>query len=197
MHMNRYTHFCGVDPGFNGAFGVINAAGTAAAVYPMPSRMYGEVRQLDMDALDQIFAKLRLPSLCLGIEVPTAYPGTFGNVARDATAFGRQIGTLEAFAHCKGMPFTAINPLRWKKQLGLPGKSHDPDSTQGRALWETTYPQHAALILGPRGGLLDGPLDALLIAHYLRLGAISPLGFKGGKQPIVRYSPLPESCRVI
>lgn len=185
----KYSHYIGIDPGKKGAIACLNASGSAARSYPMPvkkARGEGEPQEYDLDGLYHVFGLLRrLPNVRVGVEWPVAYPGTFGNVARDAEQFGRGKGYLHAFLWMMGFDFSMISPLKWKQKLGLPGKSWDAKSEQGRALWVAKYPHHAQTILGPRGGLLDGPLDALLIAHYMRIGGEEPCGHKGGRRPAI------------
>jgi hypothetical protein len=116
-----------------------------------------------------IFATLRsFPKVTVGIEWPQAFPGSFGNVCRDAEIFGEQKARLEDFAFLMGLDHHRIAPTLWKGRLGLDGKTIVGANERAAQLWCMFYPKFAGLIRGPRGGLLDGPLDALLIAHFLR-----------------------------
>lgn len=180
----KTTHYLAVDPGHSGALALLNAPGTAAQVWPMPTHKRGDVIELDLPALADILSPLvRLPAVVAALEWPTAWPGTFGNVGRDAMNFGKGLGALDSFLFLMRFNYQRVTPQKWKSRLGLTGKTYDPASTQGALLWEKTYPALAGLIRGPRGGLKDGELDALLIAHYLRLGGEGVCGHKGGKRP--------------
>lgn len=181
----RPTHFLGIDPGRNGAFGLINAAGTTAQTWEIPYRKRGETWEIDQaEALNRLKELRRLPSLLIALEWPSAWPGTFGNVARDAMTFGKGLATLDTLLFTLGDGMhRRVPPQQWKGKLGLVGKAWDKNSEQGHLLWLREYPNHAQAVLGPRGGLLDGPLDALLIAHWLRVESISPCGHKGGRRP--------------
>lgn len=182
----KTTHYIGIDPGHSGAIGCLNAAGTTAESWPMPVKERKGVKQMDLDGLYTILHKLeKLPSALVGLEWPNTYAGSFGDVVRHAEVFGRGKGTLDAFLFLMGFDYRHVPPNQWKAKLGLPGKTWDKNSTQGQALWLREYPRHAACVLGPRGGVQDGPLDALLIAHYLRIGGESPCGHKGGRRPPV------------
>jgi len=162
----EYLYYAGIDPGYKGAVAVMNAKGTTAKVFPMP---LNDEKEIDLGGLRDIFAHLRrLPRCCVGIEWPTAWPGSFANVTRDAEHFGRQKGLLEAFAFLKGLPYFKLAPPLWKGRLGLDGKAQDGANERGAGLLLAFYPELRALIYGPRGGLLDGRLDSLLICHFLR-----------------------------
>ena len=179
----KHTHFLGIDPGVAGAIALISASGETAQVWPMPVLDRKGVKELDKHLLcDRLEHLRRLPAPVAGLEWPNTYKGSFGDVVRHAEVFGRQKGTLDAFLFGLGFDYRHVSPSAWKGKLGLPGKDWDPVSQQGADLWGRLYPQHSGLIRGPRGGLLDGPLDALLIAHYVKMSHTGA-GSKGGRKP--------------
>lgn len=165
LPLGNYSFYAGIDPGHKGAIALMNAAGTTARVWPMPVHE-GEV---DLPGLKGVYRTLaKFPKVAVGIEWPVAWPGAFNNVIRDAEIFGRQKGYLEAFAYLHGLDYFKLAPNLWKGRLGLDGKTIEGANNRAAALFDTYYPEHGMLCRGPRGGLLDGPLDALLIAHFLR-----------------------------
>jgi hypothetical protein len=156
-----------MDPGHKGAIAMLNAKGTSARVWPMPLKE--EKTEIDLHGLREIFKKIAsFPNVTIGIEWPVPWPGAFNDVCRDAEIFGRQKAYLEAFAFCFGLDYHKLPPTLWKGRLGLDGKTVIGSNERAANLWNTFYPEYAHLIRGPRGGLLDGPMDALLIAHFLR-----------------------------
>ena len=160
-------HFVGIDPGKYGAIGVINATGTSVQVWDMP---LDESKDIDLHGLRDIYRRLAiLPSTTVGIEWPEAWPGAFNNVIRDAELFGRQKGYLESFAFLHNLEYARISPVLWKGRLGLDGKQIADANQRAAGLFDLHYPEHTGLIRGIRGGLKDGRLDALLIAHFLRM----------------------------
>jgi hypothetical protein len=169
LPLRPYSFYAGIDPGFSGAIALINAAGTSVRVWPMPVTQRGESdksRELDLAGLLVIFRLLRqFPDTAVGIEWPSTRPG---EGAERSERFGRGKGYLEAFAYLHGLEYFKLAPNLWKGRLGLPGKESDPGSARAAALWERLHPSKAGLVRGPRGGVLDGPLDALLIASFLR-----------------------------
>lgn len=163
-----YSFYAGCDPGFGGAIALLNRAGTTVRVWPMPvtEAAKDRAREFDLDGLRDIFKHLRrMPDVACAIEWPSTRPG---EGAERSERFGRGKGYLEAFAFLHGLDYFKLSPAGWKGRLNLPGKEKDPTSKAAAAMWEKLYPAHVGLIRGPRGGVLDGPLDALLIAEFLR-----------------------------
>jgi|GEM_PF-1001442 len=184
LPVRDHLHFAGIDPGFNGAVAVMNAAGSYLRVYDMPvaEGKRDRDRELDLPGLRDLFGVLRrLPDVAVGIEWPTTRPG---EGAERAERFGRQKGILHAFAFLKGLEFFLIPPNLWKGRLGLDGKDVAGANQRAAEFFDAYYQEHAGLIRGPKGGILDGRMDALLIAHFLRIrtreGAES-VGRKFGK----------------
>lgn len=163
-----YLHYAGIDPGFSGGIGVMNADASFVQVWDMPVVSSGteRTREIDLDGLDRIVRTVSaLPDCAVGIEWPTTRPG---EGAERSERFGRQKGLLEAFLYCRGLDYFKIAPNLWKGRLGLPGKT-DPEARRlADRLFSGYYPGHRSLVRGPRGGLLDGRCDALLVAHFLR-----------------------------
>lgn len=172
------SNFVGIDPGRKGAIAQICASGLIK-VTPMPPEFE---RGIDLHSLPDLqpYTQGRLDRYIVAIEWNTSRPG---EVPDYAFRFGLQTGQLDAWYKAKGYAVKHISPQKWKGYFGLPGKQADPASEQGAALWCRLYPSYSGLIYGPRGGIQDGPLDALLIAEYLRQTESSPVGTKGGRRP--------------
>ena len=115
----------------------------------------------------------------------------FANVARDADELRQRAkGALKAFAISAEASTTSAchPPLEmekpgWASQerrtIRIREQSKAPSSGNRK-------PTRPSLPVDPgaaKAGLLDGPLDALLIAHYLRLGGEGVCGHKGGRRP--------------
>lgn len=167
----------GVDPGFEGGIARINQAGTVVEAFDMPVTKTEKERQreYDLPQLRDIFRRYRqLPGSFIQIEWPTTRPG---EGAERSERFGRGKGYLHAFAFliCGPDKFRLVPPNLWKGRLGLPGKSDPQANPLGAKLFKQFYPDHAGLIYGPRGGILSGKLDALLIAHWSRMSTMGGL----------------------
>lgn len=165
--LGNWNYYAGIDPGHKGGIALMNAQGTSVRAWPMPVKD-GEI---DLAGLKEHFRRWSLlPKVCVGYEWPEAFPGSFGGNPRDNDRFGRQKGYLEAFAFLM-LPegsYCRVAPTLWKGRLGLDGKTVVGANDRAAALFRTFYPECDHLYHGPRGGLLDGPLDALLITHFMR-----------------------------
>jgi hypothetical protein len=171
----NHAHYAGIDPGFSGAIGVMNADGSYVQVWDMPVTTGSKDRQreIDLARLRDILRGLRaLPDCVVGLEWPTTRPG---EGAERSERFGRQKGYLEAMLYCVGLDYYKLAPNLWKGRLGLPGKS-DPEAKRlADTEFHTYYSEYGDLVRGPRGGLRDGRCDALLIAHFLRIRTVSAM----------------------
>lgn len=167
-------YFVGIDPGRTGGIGCIGID-QSVRVWRMPP---ATDRGIPMEQVKDIFASLPRPCT-IALEWNTSRPE---EVPDYAFRFGLQTGQLDGLLGGMGIRPSHLTPQAWKAKLGLVGKSHDPDSVQGQLMWKKLYPQYAHLIYGPRGGVLDGPLDALLIAEYVRIINVSVVG-KWGRRP--------------
>ncbi len=178
------TLHIGIDPGRSGAIGWI--CGEYAGVFNIKPKGRGICIDSAEADLYELCAAFEGHKLQVAIEWPVApriWSG--GQSGMTAEAFGKlslQVGQLDAVVQrLKPSRTEHVYPHVWKGRLGLAGKIDDAKSTQGARLWRTLYPQHSGLITGPRGGTLDGPLDSLLIAHWLLITG-GPLGKWGGKR---------------
>lgn len=174
LPVGEFLHYVGIDPGFTGAIGFMNASGTSVRVWDMPvaSGEKDRQREIDLEQLLAIYTDLAaLPSVVVGIEWPQTRPG---EGAERSERFGRGKGILQAFAFVKfPQRYHLLAPNLWKGRLGVPGKS-DPNANRVAAeLFDFYYPEHSPLIRGPRGGIKDGRCDALLIAHFLRTRSLN------------------------
>jgi hypothetical protein len=111
-----------------------------------------------------------------GLEDVHMRPGEGAETARN---FGMGLGYIEmALISCKAK-FGKIAPSLWTGRLGLSGKGKEGWYDERWKLAELFYPDFLKKLTGPRGGKRDGRLDALLIAHWMRVNSIQ------GKRAIV------------
>ena len=87
----------------------------------------------------------------------------FGMSAKSNFNFGRNLGIIQTIADIHGKGYETVTPKIWQKAVGVTskGKAIKKDVAN---LCKQKYPQ--ANIYGPKGGLLDGRSDALMIAEY-------------------------------
>lgn len=154
--------FCGIDPGFKGAIGLISDKGEVL-VWEMPV-IDGKRQELNRLDLQAIMDHVQTFSPQIGLEWPSMRPG---EGAQSGLRFGQQLGMIECLCQMKSDRYRRISPMKWKARLGLPGKEIPGANKTCAAYFDRFYSKYSSLIRGPRGGVLDGRMDALLIAHYL------------------------------
>lgn len=103
----------------------------------------------------------------IGIEDVHSLPGMS---AKSNFSFGRNLGMVLAVLAVDTRPIVKVPPKRWQKTCGVIFPKGTVSATRKhitavRAL--ELYPE--AKLYGPRGGLIDGRADALMIAHYMRI----------------------------
>jgi len=95
----------------------------------------------------------------------------YGMSAKSNFNFGRNVGAAqEAIASAlylqgRGVKLRLVQPKVWQKAVGITAKGKAIKQAVAD-LAHTLYPD--APLYGPKGGLLDGRADALMIAHWLR-----------------------------
>ena len=94
----------------------------------------------------------------------------FGASAKANFGFGRSVGIANTLLDTLPVGKDLVNPKEWQKFIGVPAKKKGQVRTSAQLkkiiaeIAERLYP--GCEIRGPRGGLLDGRSDALMIAHY-------------------------------
>lgn len=178
--MSLYRQVVGIDVGRHGAVAAIGIRTGLPRCWDMPDE---RDRGTDLDGLDDILSQVSPVDSLVFLEYNTGMPG---EVPDFAFRFGLQTGQIDGVLHAKGYTVRHVAPNRWKGTLGLPGKSHEDAIKICAAFYDEKFPAFPGLIRGPRGGILDGRLDSLLIAWYGYIGEVSPCGHRGGKRPIRR-----------
>jgi hypothetical protein len=176
-----FKRYLGIDPGRQGALGVIRpGVGGQPAIVQVHDMPDEQDRGVNLADLDAILSHIPADGTLACLEWPTARPG---EVPDFAMRFGQQCGELRALLWARGYETRLIPPQTWTGRLGLPGKQHAGAVVQRAAMWDQRYPHFMAVIRGPRGGLLDGRIDALLIAEFCRGTDAGQVGTKGGRRP--------------
>lgn len=92
-----------------------------------------------------------------------------GNGASSMFKFGYVCGGVRGIIAARRIPITMVEPARWKHAMGL-GKSKDAAVARACQL----FPKNVSSFKGPRGGNLDGPAEAALIAKYGHNALLNP-----------------------
>jgi hypothetical protein len=150
---SKETAYLGIDPGAKGAFCLlVPVTGQVAfkSTTDKPLDLINWIRQI------QLQYELRV------IMIEDVH-SIFGASANSNFNFGYNVSTVNTISQCSGATVDRITPKRWQSSVGVKKKGKAIKVEVG-AICERLYPE--VIIRGPRGGLLDGKSDALLIAHY-------------------------------
>lgn len=159
--------YVGIDPGFTGSFGLIDERGEHIEAWDLPVvGGTGRDREFDEAALNNMVYRIsQFTDTVVGLEKPTSRPGEGGQRSH---RFGEGIGLLRGMMIAHGVKYRMVPPNLWKGRLGLPGK-HVRGANKACAQYLVShYTPAEHIVYGVRGGIKDGRLDALLIAHWLR-----------------------------
>jgi len=88
-----------------------------------------------------------------------------GTSAKSNFSFGFNTGAITAIARCTGVTVDTVNPKKWQKHCGVKPKEKQLKKAVAEICGKL-YPK--VVVKGPKGGLLDGKSDSLMIAHYAR-----------------------------
>lgn len=145
--------YLGFDPGFSGAWGMVNHRGEYAGCGDM---IHNGKHILTDEVMHEIVKARMGDDIEVAIELVSSRPGQgVSSTFKFGMAFGATIALAERL-HC---PFHFITPRIWKKALGL-----DSDKNRSLALARDLWPD------APISRQKDnGRAEALLIAEWLRL----------------------------
>jgi Holliday junction resolvasome RuvABC endonuclease subunit len=154
--------FLGCDPGANGAICILNPRNQSTHFFSVPG---GKTSPgVLFRALQTWIDIYEEPDKVAIEDVHSLY----GMSAKSNFSFGSNVGSAFMLLACL-MPdkyIQRIQPKAWQQKVGITAK--------GKAIKKAValrahqlYPD--AELYGPKGGLLDGRADALMIAHYLTL----------------------------
>jgi len=159
------------DPGRTGAFARIDENGLT--LWDMPAKLN---RGIDLHALKEIVTSCE--PCRIGIEQNTGHPD---DVPDRAFIFGLQTGQIQAMFFAFGFTIDYIFPQTWMQKMGLPSKQNDFELKQRIEIVHSHFP--TAELVGPRGGLLDGRIEAACICLFMKRMYTTPLGRHTGRRP--------------
>lgn len=155
----------GIDPGQHGAIGALNERGEYLWVRDMPTIGQGRAGEFDILEICNIVEEVaRSSDPRVLLEWPATRPD---EAAESSKRFGVGLGILAGAFGMAGMVPQRVAPNKWKGRLGLKGKAHDPLAARQQAVdlaMQVIPNLPKTAVYGPRGGLLDGRAEALLIA---------------------------------
>lgn len=150
----------GIDVGLSGAIAVL-IDGSKPMVYPIPTYKDGKGKnRYDYNALFKLFQIINASATIIGcaLERATAMPKQ-GSVS--GFAFGEAYGFYKGVLTALSIPYEIVQPKKWQQEFSISN-----DTKKGSfAVASRLYPKME--LQTPRGRILDGACDALLLATYM------------------------------
>jgi len=162
--MNRV--FIGIDPGLSGGIAVITPEAYTTFDVPVLVVVKGKTKKNRYNSVEisRIFrsvmqgAAAKEYTVQVWLEDVHAMPG---QGVTSMFSMGRGLGIYEGIISALGLPLNYISPITWKKKV-MCGQGKEKDAAVYKA--QQLFPN--AVLTTPRGRLLDGRAEALLIAFY-------------------------------
>lgn len=153
-------YFIGIDPGAKGALCVLDSS----TRHPLFVSLKPEI--MAFDVINAIWNEIgNPPQVHVTLEEVHSLPGMS---AKSNFTFGGMFWRVRTILEAMQLPFETVQPKVWQQAVGAPTRKFldgEMDLKQAVAdLAQGYYP--TAQLHGPRGGLMDGRSDALMIAHY-------------------------------
>jgi len=147
------TAFIGCDPGDKGAI----------CLY-VPDEKYIEF--MDNSSSPVLIVEWLIDSIAkydIKMQMIEDVHSIFGTSAKSNFNFGFNTGFMHGIFRANGLGLDLAKPKEWQKYVGVKAKGKDIKKDVGE-IAHRLFP--TAEIHGPKGGLLDGRSDALMIAYY-------------------------------
>ena len=156
--MNKPTSVMACDPGKKGSFCLLVPSTKLVDFYPTDAK--------PMDILTWIVQMAGATDIQM-IMIEDVH-SIYGTSAKSNFMFGYNVGVVNALAQATGLSVDKVTPKVWQRTIGVKQGSKGPIRKQDIAqICDRLYPK--VNIRGPKGGLLDGLSDSLMIAHFTQL----------------------------
>ena len=150
----------GIDVGLNGAIAVLIDE-TKQTIYAIPTYKDGKGKnRYDYNALSRIFQGIKTTAPIIGCALERATPmPKQGSVS--GFSFGEAYGFYKGVLTALSIPYEIVQPKKWQQEFSISN-----DTKKGSfAVASRLYPNLE--LQTPRGRVLDGACDALLLATYM------------------------------
>ena len=160
---NSKMRVLGIDPGLAGAFVVFD--GKEFASYAMPIVENGKDKFVEFDGVHELLFNLSDVNTDLHVFLERAV--SFGMGTKAAFNYGRGFAAVEIAIELLKMPVTYVEPGKWTKEMHAGISGDLKPKAKSLIAVKRLFPKLVGqLPKGKKGKLLDGPIDALLIAAY-------------------------------
>lgn len=151
----------GIDPGLQGGIALIDRKGLLIDAIQMPIRKVGTKNCIHTNRLYSTLREYIVSYTVNHIAIEYVHSMPKQGVA-SMFSFGFGYGLVIATCHCLGLEPDQISPRSWKNYFKLKYENKEA----GLLVVEKLYPNTLVKFETPRGRLLDGIVDAVLIAKY-------------------------------
>jgi hypothetical protein len=156
--MSRYL---GIDPGAKGSLCILDPSGDIT---------FDAAPTAFKDSF-KLFQGLKFMVATIGSFTAVAIEDVhslYGMSAKSNFNFGRNVQAVTSLLQHIPIEFLLVTPKIWQTSVGIPPPAQRNGVDIKRLVYERANELYPSVTLtGPRGGLLDGKSDALMIAHYL------------------------------
>lgn len=175
-----------IDPGIGGAFVVTDGADFFKS-YEMPLVVSGKEKAVDFDGVMDLLRRVREELGGVHVFLERAVPMAMGS--KGAFSYGRGFEALVIAVRLHEFPSTLVEPARWTKEMHEGISADLKPKARSLIAVKRLYPQLVRLLpRRPKGGLHDGPIDALLIAGYgLRKLGVRPPAPPAARCPVCGF----------
>lgn len=153
----------GIDPGLDGALVLFD--GEKLKTWPMPLIEIGKRRDIEFDALHELLWDIQ--GYHSGFHVYLERAVSFGMGLKSAFNYGRGFAAIEISIALLHLPVTYVEPAKWTKEMheGISGDLKA--KAKSLIAVKRLFPKLVGMLPKTKTGrILDGPIDALLIAAY-------------------------------
>ena len=147
--------YIGIDPGAKGAIAIISEV--KIQIIDCPPTIAEMATVIDPYAFKEAHAIIE--------KVNPFYKSS----AKSAFTFGGNFFAWQAILACFGIPYDFVTPRKWQGVMFDSAKKLDDTKQQSFERATRLYPSLDISLKTPRGKILDGRCDALLIARYLQI----------------------------
>ena len=166
--------YIGIDPGKKGAIAVIRNVEPKIKIYDMPLKENGDI---DSNKLLYLLRNYEYDlSFCVlekaqAMRKHGAVQGAVSSFTY-GIGYGKILATLDSLK--KQLQYKEVHPMSWKKEFSLTSKKEEKLTSKDRKeLSEKKalelFPNQKRRFYTKRGKLLDGRVEALLIARYAEI----------------------------
>lgn len=157
------TMILGIDPGNSGAF--VLTDGRKLKWWNMPLKKEGKNKEVHFDGVHELLWNIQIEYGQVPTYLERAVPMAMGS--KGAFTYGRGFAAIEIAIELLHLPVTYVEPQKWTKEMHQGISSDLKPKAKSLVALKRLYPNLVRFVpTNTKGALMEGPIDALLIAGY-------------------------------